>query len=217
MLKVKVHTQKLIAYLLRLHQNSKKAPKKKHNQTKKMKAAIDIIWLILKLIYYSLESFCKLFSIPRKKDISGRTVLITGWYETRREVLSLLDLVLEERCRWSHAQPNFSRLWLKQKQIHTQNSIKPVSQMSSQIFLEVGSTSKNKNSTHKTVSNQIKPISQMSTKFCKCSRLKVLPSTCTCRQRIPSCTFFLYEMTSLQSVTTAQTRFFTKNLCACQF
>eukprot|EP00794_Sanderia_malayensis_P011952 gene11952-13189_t len=43
-----------------------------------MKEALDIIWLVLKVIYYAFESIFYSLWPPRMKDVSGRTVLITG-------------------------------------------------------------------------------------------------------------------------------------------
>lgn len=44
----------------------------------KMRAALDIIRLICIIIYYYLEAIFSSFIKPKRKDISGRTVLITG-------------------------------------------------------------------------------------------------------------------------------------------
>ena len=43
-----------------------------------MKAFLEVVWLILKLTYYYFEALVLLFTKPKKKDVSGRTVLITG-------------------------------------------------------------------------------------------------------------------------------------------
>ncbi|XP_065063194.1 epidermal retinol dehydrogenase 2-like [Rhopilema esculentum] len=43
-----------------------------------MKVFLEVVWLILKLTYYYFEALVLLFTKPKKKDVSGRTVLITG-------------------------------------------------------------------------------------------------------------------------------------------
>lgn len=43
-----------------------------------MNVVLDALWLLVRIFYYSLEAFCRLFVPSAAKSIAGEIALITG-------------------------------------------------------------------------------------------------------------------------------------------